>query len=240
VRLSHRFCLLGLVLLGMTCIGGFVVWQRARHFERLFYLTRLDPIGLNMIRNEPSSTASIVIFGDSRAAAWPAPTGFFITNRGVPGHTSTQSLLRYRMHVSPLQPALVIIQVGVNDLVALPLLANDAESIVQTTIANIGEMVDLARVDGSRVILTTIFPLGPDLFSHLDPGTGQIQTAIEQVNAAIRAMSAPDVIIFDSAALLADASGYVAEAYRADLLHINPKGYQVLNEALWRLLTDSQ
>jgi len=181
-----------------------------------------------------------VMFGDSRAAAWPAPTGFFITNRGVPGHTSTQSLLRYRMHVSPLQPALVIIQVGVNDLVALPLLANDAESIVQTTIANIGEMVDLARVDGSRVILTTIFPLGPDLFSHLDPGTGQIQTAIEQVNAAIRAMSAPDVIIFDSAALLADASGYVAEAYRADLLHINPKGYQVLNEALWRLLTDSQ
>jgi lysophospholipase L1-like esterase len=238
--LSHRFCLLGLVLLGMTCIGGFVVWQRARHFERLFYLTRLDPIGLNMIRNEPSSTAPIVMFGDSRAAAWPAPTGFFITNRGVPGHTSTQSLLRYRMHVSPLQPALVIIQVGVNDLVALPLLANDAESIVQTTIANIGEMVDLARVDGSRVILTTIFPLGPDLFSHLDPGTGQIQTAIEQVNAAIRAMSAPDVIIFDSAALLADASGYVAEAYRADLLHINPKGYQVLNEALWRLLTDSQ
>jgi lysophospholipase L1-like esterase len=224
----------------MTCIGGFVVWQRARHFERLFYLTRLDPIGLNMIRNEPSSTAPIVMFGDSRAAAWPAPTGFFITNRGVPGHTSTQSLLRYRMHVSPLQPALVIIQVGVNDLVALPLLANDAESIVQTTIANIGEMVDLARVDGSRVILTTIFPLGPDLFSHLDPGTGQIQTAIEQVNAAIRAMSAPDVIIFDSAALLADASGYVAEAYRADLLHINPKGYQVLNEALWRLLTDSQ
>jgi len=224
----------------MTCIGGFVVWHRARHFERLFYLTRLDPIGLNMIRNEPSSTAPIVMFGDSRAAAWPAPTGFFITNRGVPGHTSTQSLLRYRMHVSPLQPALVIIQVGVNDLVALPLLANDAESIVQTTIANIGEMVDLARVDGSRVILTTIFPLGPDLFSHLDPGTGQIQTAIEQVNAAIRAMSAPDVIIFDSAALLADASGYVAEAYRADLLHINPKGYQVLNEALWRLLTDSQ
>jgi len=224
----------------MTCIGGFVVWQRARHFERLFYLTRLDPIGLNMIRNEPSSTAPIVMFGDSRAAAWPAPTGFFITNRGVPGHTSTQLLLRYRMHVSPLQPALVIIQVGVNDLVALPLLANDAESIVQTTIANIGEMVDLARVDGSRVILTTIFPLGPDLFSHLDPGTGQIQTAIEQVNAAIRAMSAPDVIIFDSAALLADASGYVAEAYRADLLHINPKGYQVLNEALWRLLTDSQ
>jgi len=224
----------------MTCIGGFVVWQRARHFERLFYLTRLDPIGLNMIRNEPSSTAPIVMFGDSRAAAWPAPTGFFITNRGVPGHTSTQSLLRYRMHVSPLQPALVIIQVGVNDLVALPLLANDAESIVQTTIANIGEMVDLARVDGSRVILTTIFPLGPDLFSHLDPGTGQIQTAIEQVNAAIRAMSAPDVIIFDSAALLADASGYVAEAYRADLLHINPKGYQVLNESLWRLLTDSQ
>jgi len=238
--LSHRFCLLGLVLLGMTCIGGFVVWQRARHFERLFYLTRLDPIGLNMIRNEPSSTASIVVFGDSRAATWPAPAGFSIINRGIPGHTSTQSLLRYRMHVSPLQPALVIIQVGVNDLVALPLLANDAESIVQTTIANLRAMVDMARTDGSRVILTTIFPLGPDLFSHLDPGTGQIQTAIEQVNAAIRAMSAPDVIIFDSAALLADASGYVAEAYRADLLHINPKGYQVLNEALSMLLTDTQ
>jgi len=236
--LSHRFCLFSLVLLGVACIGGFVAWQRASHFERLFHMTRLDPIGLTMIRNEPSTTATVVMFGDSRAAAWPAPAGFSIINQGIPGHTSTQSLLRYRMHVSPLQPTLVIIQVGVNDLVALPVLANDAESIVQTTIANLREMVDLARADGSQVILTTIFPLGPNLFEQLDPGTSQIQTAIEQVNAAIRAMSAPDVIIFDSAALLADASGYVAEAYRADLLHINPKGYQVLNEALRTLLTD--
>jgi lysophospholipase L1-like esterase len=178
------------------------------------------------------------MFGDSRAAAWPAPAGFSIINRGIPGHTSTQSLLRYRMHVSPLQPTLVIIQVGVNDLVALPVLANDAESIVQTTIANLREMVDLARADGSQVILTTIFPLGPNLFEQLDPGTSQIQTAIEQVNDAIRAMSAPDVTIFDSAAILTDETGYLAEAYRVDLLHINQKGYQVLNEALRTLLTD--
>ncbi len=236
--MARRLWIIGLALLGAITVGGLLAWQRARHYERLFHLVRLDPLGLAAFGNDPPKPARIVFFGDSRAAAWPAPAGFAIVNRGVPGHTSAQARLRYQLHVSPLKPELVIVQVGVNDLTALAVFADDSDAIIQTTIANLGEIVNQARADGSRVMLTTIFPLGPNGFERLDPATAQIQTAIERVNQAIQAMAAPDVVIFDSAAILADESGYVAERYRDDILHINLAGYRALNEALSKALAE--
>ncbi|OAN43816.1 GDSL family lipase [Chloroflexus islandicus] len=234
--MERRLWIIGLALAGAICLGGIWAWQRARHYERLFHLVRLDPLGLTTFGSEPVTTAQIVLFGDSRAAAWLAPAGYSIANRGIPGHTSTQARLRYRWHVSSLKPKLVIVQVGVNDLTALAVFGHEEENIIHTTIANLSAIVNEARSDGSRVILTTIFGLGPNAFERLDPATAQIQAAIEQVNQAIRAMAAPDVVIFDSAAILADESGYVAEQYRDDILHINAAGYRVLNEALGNLL----
>ncbi|WP_298816323.1 SGNH/GDSL hydrolase family protein [Chloroflexus sp.] len=234
----RRFYLLGLALFGAACLAGILAWQRARHYERLFHLVRLDPLGLTAIDATPTTSARFVFFGDSRAAAWPAPAGFTIVNRGVPGHTTAQARLRYVMHVSPLKPELVIVQVGVNDLTALAVFERDTETIIQTTIANLRAIVDLARSEGSRVIVTTIFPLGPNAFERLDPATSLIQSAIMRVNEAIAALAAPDVIVFDSAALLAGVDGYVAEPYQTDLLHINAEGYRVLNEALGRLLAE--
>jgi lysophospholipase L1-like esterase len=239
-QLTRWLWLIWLAVLGVVCLGGLLAWQRARHFERLFHLTRLDPLGLTAISNDRSPSARIVMFGDSRAAAWPPPDGFTMVNRGVPGHTSAQARLRYRLHVSPLKPELVIMQVGVNDLAALAILDDDddSEAITQATIANLREMLTLARNDGSRVILTTIFPLGPNALERLDPSTSRITAAITRVNQAIHAMAAPDVIIFDSAAILADETGYVAEPFRDDLLHINAAGYRLLNERLVTLLRE--
>lgn len=236
--MALRRWIIGLALAGAICLGGVWAWQRARHYERLFHLVRLDPLGLTTFGSEPATAAPIVLFGDSRAAAWPAPAGYTIVNRGIPGHTSTQARLRYRWHVSQLKPKLVIIQVGVNDLTALAVFGHEEEDIVQATIANLRAIVNEARSDGSRVILTTIFGLGPNAFERLDPATAQIQAAIERVNQAIRDMAAPDVVIFDSAAILADESGFVAEQYRADILHINAAGYRALNEALGNLLAE--
>ncbi|WP_298405003.1 SGNH/GDSL hydrolase family protein [uncultured Chloroflexus sp.] len=102
--------------------------------------------------------------------------------------------------------------------------------------ANLGTIVNKARSNGSRVILTTIFGLGLNACERLDPATVQIQAAIERVNRTIRHIAAPNVVIFDSVAILADESGFVAEQYRDDLLHINAAGYRVLNEALGNLL----
>lgn len=236
--MARRLWIIGLALAGAICLGGLWAWQRARHYERLFHLVRLDPLGFTAFGDEPAPTAQMVLFGDSRAAAWPAPAGFTIVNRGIPGHTSAQARLRYRWHVSPLKPELVIIQVGVNDLTALAVFGHEEENIVQTTIANLSTIVHEARSDGSRIILTTIFPLGPNTFERLDPATTQIQAAIERVNQAMQAMAGPDVIIFDSAAILAGADGYIAEQYRGDLLHINEAGYHALNEALGKLLAE--
>ncbi len=238
--MSRILWAIGLTILGVICLGGLLAWQRARHFERLFHLVRLDPLGTAALRSDlPLSPAPrIVFFGDSRAAAWPAPhlPDRSIINRGVPGHTSAQARLRYPLHVSPLKPAIVVVQAGVNDLTALAVFTGDADRIIQSVIDNLRAIVAQARAEGSTVVLTTIFPLGPNNFERLDPATQRINAAIAQVNAAISAMAAPEVIIFDSAALLADDTGYIDERYRDDLLHINAEGYRVIGEALTEML----
>ncbi len=134
----------------------------------------------------------------------------------------------------------MIVQGGGNDLTVLAGSRRTEERITQTTIVNLGTIVNEARSDGSRVILTTIFGLCSNACERLDPATVQIQAAIERVNRTIRHIAAPNVVIFDSAAILADESGFVAEQYRDDLLHINTAGYRVLNEALGNLLAEQQ
>lgn len=235
--MARRFWITGLALAGAIGVGGLWARQRACRYEPLCHLVRLNLLGFTAFGGKPAPTAQIVLFGDSRAAAWPAPAGFAIANRGLPGLTSTQARFRYRWDVSPLKPTLVIVQVGVNDLTALGF-GHAEERIMQTTVTNLGAIVNEARNDGSRVILATIFGLSPNDYERRDPETAQIQAAIEQVNRTIRAMAAPDVLIFDSAAMLADESGYVAERYQDDLLHINAAGYRILNEALGNLLAE--
>ena len=113
----------GSFLLSLAANVGLL--RQSRHYKRLFYLTRLDPLGLAAFAGTPPvaepGMRRVVLFGDSRIAAWSlsAPAGIQIVNRGVAGHSSAQALLRFAEHVAPLRPDLVVVQVGVNDLVAV-------------------------------------------------------------------------------------------------------------------------
>lgn len=242
MRRQRSLCLLLTGVLAGTCalslLGNVALLQRSRHYERMFHLARLDPLGLGSFDSAPApdmtpSTRRIVFFGDSRAAAWPAPTapGAQILNRGIGGHSSAQALLRFEAHVAPLRPDLVVVQVGGNDLAALALLRADQAPIMAATRENVAAIVDKARGLGARVILTTIFPLARGPW----PDAG-VQRAIAEVNRELLGLAAADVQVLDSAAVLAGPDGYVRPAYAADELHLSAAGYAALNAALAPLL----
>lgn len=220
--------------------------RKSRSYARLFHAARLDPLALNLYPTEtqqvdPMNTQQtrVVLFGDSRAVQWRAPASnhqFLFINRGADGQTSSQALIRFDYHIPPVKPDVLVIQVGVNDLSAIPLFPSQQEEIIAECKENIAKIVTKARALGATVVLTTIFPPGPLPFELRTFSSVDVAAAVADVNTFIGSLAGEGVVIFDAAALLADEQGLIREEYSLDFLHINAAGYAVLNEHLMRLL----
>ena len=115
----------------------------------------------------PAKGESRVVFmGDSITEFWAIPDSFPgkpYVNRGISGQTTPQMLLRFRQDVIALQPRVVVILAGTNDI---------AENTGPITLAaiedNLASMVDLAKRNGIHVVLSALvpaakYPWRPDL-----------------------------------------------------------------------------
>jgi lysophospholipase L1-like esterase len=211
---------------------------------RLFQLARLNPLGLSDFDSDASAADDdrplVLFYGDSRARAWPAPAldGVQFENRGINGHSSVQSLLRFDSHVPPLQPDIVIIQVGINDLTAIASLPREAGQLTRATGDNIVSMVEQSRAQGATVVVTTIFPPGRIPLARMPFWSDDIASAIAKVNERLRGLAADGVIVFDTVPVLAGEDGRVLPRYARDELHLNEAGYEALNDALLPMLQE--
>jgi lysophospholipase L1-like esterase len=218
------------------------LFRQSRIYERQYFLTRLDPIGLAAYSDAPPSTTGprVVFYGDSRVRQWvlpQPPAGVTYLGRGIDGQSSRQALMRYDAHVAPLRPAVLVIQVGVNDLISIRLLEQDRAAIIANTRANIAALVARARADGAIVVLTTIFPAAePSRSERIMPSSSS--AAVAEVNTYLASLAAPDIIILDTAAILANDRGQVRNELKQDMWHLNADGYAALNAALAPILAN--
>jgi len=105
----------------------------------------------------PAKGESRVVFlGDSITEFWTLSGSFRgkpYVNRGISGQTTPQILLRFRQDVIALKPEVVVILAGTNDI---------AENTGPTTLAaiedNLTSMVDLAKRNGIRAVLSSLLP----------------------------------------------------------------------------------
>lgn len=101
----------------------------------------------------------VVFLGDEITERWGEGSAPFFPgkpylNRGVTRQTTAQMLVRFRQDVIALQPAVVVIQAGSNDI------ASVAGPMPQGTIADFYEsMVELAKLHGIRVVLASVTPV---------------------------------------------------------------------------------
>lgn len=232
-----------LLILSLAGLNWFTFTKASQYYLEL-HATRLDPLGLNYYPTTPPLpspfTPRLIFFGDSRAAQWPAPDlpGIEFINRGIGAQTSAQAAGRFAEHITPLQPDIVLVQVGINDLKTIPLFPHRQQAIVATCKANIGRIVTQAQEVGATVILTTIFPTRPPSFERSFYWSTEADAAILELNDYIRSLQAGNVIILDSHALLIGTDGYTPSAYAADFLHLKPAGYTKLNTMLQSLLAE--
>ena len=97
----------------------------------------------------------VVFLGDDITDLWGRASAKFFPgkpylNRGIAGQTSPQMLVRFHQDVVALQPKVVVIQAGVNDLLVA------SEGVIAD---NYMSMVDIAKANGIRVVLASLTPV---------------------------------------------------------------------------------
>lgn len=98
----------------------------------------------------------VVFLGDDITENWGQEffDGKPYLNRGISHQTSPQMLVRFRQDVIALDPAVVIIQAGTNDIARLT-----GPGTQGMMIENFQSMVELAQLHGIKVVLASILPV---------------------------------------------------------------------------------
>lgn len=101
----------------------------------------------------------VVFMGNSITEGWVKEHPEFFTEnnyigRGISGQTSYQFLLRFREDVLKLKPALVVINAGTNDAAE----NGGGTYSEEVTLGNIISMVELAKANKVKVVLTSVLP----------------------------------------------------------------------------------
>ena len=99
----------------------------------------------------------VVFLGDEITENWPAGSFFPgkpYFNRGIAGQTSAQMLVRFRQDVIKLNPKVVVIAAGTNDIASI-----HGPITQQMSAENITSMVELAKANGIKVVLASVTPI---------------------------------------------------------------------------------
>ena len=176
----------------------------------------------------------VVFMGDSITDMWALPRfgGFFpgkpYIDRGISGQTTPQMLVRFRSDVIALQPKVVVILAGTNDIAG-----NTGPITLEETEGNLASMAELARANGIRVVLSSVMPVsnyGHDREGNpVDMRIKRPPEKILELNAWIRKYAAEKGHAYlDYFSAMVDEQGLLKKELSEDGLHPNAAGYAVM------------
>jgi lysophospholipase L1-like esterase len=184
----------------------------------------------------PAAPANRVVFlGDSITEFWGKSSAFFpgkpYLNRGIPGQTTAQMLIRFRQDVIDLKPAAVIIQGGLADIAGFA-----GPSSLEEIEDNLRSMVELALHHHVRPILVKL-PPPADYPGRKGPTPVSQVVALNQWVAAYCASSHLTCVDYYSA--LVGPDGQMKAGVSDDGVHPNDKGYALLHPLAEKAITEA-
>lgn len=167
----------------------------------------------------------IVFMGDSITEMWAGKTPFFdqhphFINRGISGQTTSQMLIRFRQDVIHLQPLVVVILAGTNDIAG-----NTGPASTEMILNNLQSMVELAQAHQIRVVLCSVLPV------YRYPWAADIPAArlIVEMNALLKSYAQQKQLTYvDYHLLLADARGGLTDQHSDDGVHPTVRAYTIM------------
>ena len=167
----------------------------------------------------------VVFFGNSITIGWLHTVPSFFegkayVNRGISGQTTPQMLVRFRQDVIDLNPKVVVILAGTNDIAG-----NTGPMTLEETLSNLKSMTELAMAHDIAVILCSVLPASDYPWR---PGL-QPDVKIPALNTMIEAYTEEAGAVYqDYFSEMANEKMGLDEALAHDGVHPTEKGYQIM------------
>jgi lysophospholipase L1-like esterase len=171
----------------------------------------------------------VVFFGDSITDIWHIDEYFPgkpYLNRGIGGQTTPQMLVRFRQDVIDLQPKVVVILAGTNDIAGNtgPIRLEDIE-------ADYASFAELARTHNIKVIYSSVLPVhnytprSQDFFAQRSP---EKILALNHWLQDYCTTASNGCTYLDYFSALVDDKGLMKKDLADDGLHPNAAGYKIM------------
>jgi len=169
----------------------------------------------------------VVFFGDSITDMWHLDESFPgkpYVNRGISGQTTPQMLVRFREDVINLQPKVVVILAGTNDIAG-----NTGPMTLDEIEANYASLAELATLHHIRVVFSSVLPVhnytpqSQELFARRSPAK------ILELNRWLKNYCEKNGHVYlDYFSAVVDDKGLLKKDLAEDGLHPNKAGYKVM------------
>ncbi len=167
----------------------------------------------------------VVFMGNSITEGWEQTNPSFFenkpyANRGISGQTTPQMLLRFRQDVVALNPEVVVILAGTNDIAG-----NTGPSTLEEILGNLKGMAEIASANGIEPVLCSVLPA----FDYpWKPGM-EPNIKIPKLNTMIEAYcKEKNYLYLNYFAAMDDGKNGLREELTYDGVHLTEKGYQFI------------
>jgi lysophospholipase L1-like esterase len=178
----------------------------------------------------------VVFMGNSITEGWaPRFDSLFpgkpYIGRGISGQTTPQMLVRFRQDVIALNPRVVVILGGTNDIAG-----NTGPSTLEMIEDNLASMTQLAQANGIKVVLVSVLPAFDYPWKRgLEPGP-----KIVALNAWMKQFAAKvGAVYLDLHTPMADERQGMKSSLSGDGVHPNAAGYALMSPLTERAIAEA-
>ncbi len=167
----------------------------------------------------------VVFMGNSITEGWSNLHPEFFkdkpyVNRGISGQTTPQMLVRFRQDVIDLQPKVVVILAGTNDIAG-----NTGPSTLEMIADNIFSMAELAKANDIQVVLSSVLPV----FDYSwQPGLEPAEKIVTLNQMVKTYADLHHLIYLDYFTAMVDGRNGLKSSLGDDGVHPNKAGYKVM------------
>ena len=208
-------CILLMLSIFNTKITNAQDWANLNEFEMANKALGIPKPGENRV----------VFMGNSITIGWSDKMPEFFddkpyVNRGISGQTTPQMLLRFRQDVIALNPKVVLILAGTNDIAG-----NTGPISLEQILDNLKSMTELARAHGIEPVLCSVLPAER---YHWKP-TKKPDEKIPLLNVMIQKYAiTQDLIFVDYFMAMANDANGLDQDLAEDGVHPTRKGYEIM------------
>lgn len=164
----------------------------------------------------------VVFMGNSITEGWSGANPDFFNdnpyvNRGISGQTTPQMVLRFRQDVIALNPKIVVILAGTNDIAG-----NTGPMTLEQIKDNILSMVQLAKANGISPIVCSVLPA----YDYPWRAGKEPNVKIPELNGMLKEMAAQEKVMYlDYFSAMADDRNGLPKELTTDEVHLTKAGY---------------